>query len=86
MPMYEFKCEKCSTYCERIVPYDERNDQLCKCGGVLDVYWRKGHIFHPFTPRVFSHFGPGEVLVESKKQLKELCKEHDCTSVYLADS
>lgn len=86
MPLYDFKCQKCSVHSEHIVKYELRNKQICPCGGIMELMWVKGHMFHPFKERVFSHFGPDEVLVTSKKQLKRLCKEHDCTSVYLADS
>jgi len=90
MPLYDLECKDCGLVEERILKYSERDMQYCKvCGAPLHVVWHKGHRFIPFVPRLFNGF-PGEhnrdVLVESKKQLKQLCKEHDCTSVYLADS
>jgi len=75
---------------EMIVPYNRRLAQYCdKCQSPMDIVWKAGHIFIPFKARKFPGF-PGspfkDTVVESKKQLKELCKKHDCTSVYLSDS
>ena len=52
------------------------------------MFWKQGYTFVEFKQRMFNGF-PGhpnkDVLVESKKQLRQLCKDNDCSSVYLMD-
>lgn len=90
MPIYDFECISCNQRQERIVPYDRRHAQYCDiCQAPMDLIWTAGHTFIPFKERSFPGF-PGspfrDVVVSSKKQLRELCKQHDCKSVYLEDS
>ena len=88
MPLYDTKCNDCGLEEERLARYKavEGNELRCSsCGGTVKILVRPSK-FIPFQARWFEHFGPDPIYVESKKQLKALCKEHDVTSVYLADS
>ena len=89
MPIYDFKCTGCGKEEERIVPHRDVHAQKCKsCMYRMKMFWKKGYTFVEFKPRMFNGF-PGhpnkDVLVESKKQLRQLCKDNDCSSVYLMD-
>ena len=35
MPMYSFRCERCSREMQRLVPMDQRDEQTCDCSGRL---------------------------------------------------
>lgn len=35
MPSYDYSCPKCGNSTSMIVPYSERDNQLCECGEIL---------------------------------------------------
>lgn len=35
MPLYDYLCTKCNTPCERLVKYEERDQQVCDCGYMM---------------------------------------------------
>lgn len=85
LPLYDLKCDTCNVINERFCHYSELAQQLCSCGGTLTQTFGKQSVIL-FEPRWFEHFGPEPIFVESKRHLRRLCKDFDCSSVYLMDS
>lgn len=85
MPLYDTKCTICGHEEERLVKYDEAV-RCGKCGAPSIRLVNQPNKVINFKPRWFEHFGPKPIFVESKKQLKMLCKEHECRSRYLEDA
>lgn len=86
MPLYEYYCEYCDKHFELIQSIEDRHDGDCpECGkpGQLMVSRAFPNVF---KPRWHPHIARDPIFIESKAQLKKVCKEHGKTSVYLEDS
>ena len=86
MPLYDFKCEGCGTVEERLVSYEEREKQRCKCGHPMRVDWSRGFNYIPFKEGWYEHITDKPLYIRSKRELREACEKHGCESVYLMDS
>ena len=73
MPLYDFKCEKCSHKFEEIVNIDISSTACPKCGDVaLKVF--SGTRFVPFRPYVEYNIGDTPIEITSKGQLERELK------------
>ena len=79
MPMYDYKCQECGLEFEHFTCIIDRHKVQCKCGGraELQISTKARDWFRPFST---DDFNGRPIMVESKKHLKQLCKEHGVTS------
>jgi len=86
MPLYDLACENCGTIEEHVVSIDERNKQVCAtCGNLMQVIIGPTK-FHPFKSGYYEHIATTPLYIDSKRKLRDACKEHGVTSIYLEDS
>ena len=79
MPTYQVRCKECNKIFDAFVKIEDRYKIKCECGGDAKVWFGglttvAAHVWTPYWEENICH---QPVLVESKKHLKELCKEHD---------
>ena len=80
MPNYYVKCKKCNTESEVFALIKDRHNIMCpKCGYDTKLVIKPGsrvaiHVWIPYLEENITH---QPVMVNSKKHLKELCKEND---------
>ena len=79
MPMYRRKCLECRKIFDTYARVDDMGKIKCECGGDTKASWeglRKAgnHVWEPYWE---DNITGKPILVESKKHLKELCREHD---------
>lgn len=76
MPLYDYQCRKCDNVYEEFCSYKDRKRKKCKlCGGTMNMLFSAPniHLFKPFSLDV----SPMEsIRVETKGELKRVCKEH----------
>jgi len=77
MPMYDYKCNGCGATFEAFNRIDERHEQRCSCGEQAKIAFSAPAV-HGFKCGWFRDIAPDPVYARSKKELKELCKKHDC--------
>lgn len=88
MPSYDFQClnTKCGKTFEASMKIAELPNTRCiVCGAPVKQLFR-GHSVITFKPRWYEHITSKPLYIESKKQLKRACEEHDCYSAYLLDN
>jgi len=86
MPMYDFICKKCSLEFDGIAKVDDRHKRRCpKCGGFTEIKLNVGR-YIPFKSGIYEHIAKEPMHIDSKKELKEACRKHNVTSLYLEDS
>lgn len=76
MPLYDYECRECGNVHEEFSSFDNRGRKKCRlCGSVADKLppTTKVHLFKPFN---FDVSPMESVKVETKGQLKRLCKEY----------
>ena len=78
MPNYYVKCDKCNKEFVSFTHIEDRNDIKCDCGGSTKLMIKPGskvaiHVWIPYLEENITH---QPVMVNSKKHLKRLCKEH----------
>ena len=77
MPAYDFNCPACGHVEERLVSYNERNEQTClKCSDTLNIAWVKSQapvIFREDNYQIEAG-SPTGVHCASKRQLLDQIK------------
>ena len=79
MPNYDVKCKRCNKEFVAFTNIEGRNDIRCDCGGSTKLIIKPGSIFaaHIWIPYLEENIKQQPVMVNSKKHLKQLCKEND---------
>lgn len=76
MPLYEYKCDYCSSITEEIFPVNDKPDFIgCKqCGGIsYPIISIPGKDW--FRPFWHNDIDINPVYIKSKKHLRDICKE-----------
>ena len=78
MPIYEYKCEFCSSVVEEIRNIDKRNNKtIClKCGYNMQRKTIPSSVSRDwFRPHLNENLGQEPIYVTSKKHYKKLCED-----------
>ncbi len=76
LPIYQYRCSKCSGNFEELKKVDDRKSTNCpSCGDKADLAstFQSNPIL--FKPQFFEHLDTKPVYVESKQQLKRECNQ-----------
>ena len=85
MPVYDYRCGNCGAEWNHYKTIADRKTCYCKCGAIGNIVPSTPSVVL-FKPRWHPHITSKPLYIESKKQLKEECRKHGMTSVYLEDS
>lgn len=91
MPLHDFECSTHGLFQKLQAPEELKDFETCP---VCEQPARK--TFKNFTkgrggvrvfkPRVFEHIAPEPLMINSREELRQACKKHNCKSIYLEDS
>ena len=82
MPNYVVKCKECGKKFEAFASIKDMDDIKCDCGGNIEHIIVPGSVvgIHVWIPYLEENITHQPVMVNSKKHLKQLCKEHNLDS------
>lgn len=83
MPTYRLKCNKCNKEFEEFAWIKDRKNIKCSCGGdtTILISTKSLQYFKPLTLEHVIYDHP--ITVNSKKELKQVCEEHNVISPVL---
>lgn len=87
MPLYDYKCTRCSDVFEQIRRIDERRDTECPtCGGKADLQIpRKAPGLSLFQPGWWRDLDYDPVYINSPQELRNVCDKKNVDTGYLHD-
>ncbi len=74
MPLYTYQCESCEEVFETLRSMHDEGEQLCKCGSPAHRTIGRANNVHTFKEGWWENLDHMPVYIESKRQLKEVCK------------
>ena len=84
MPLYSYRCKSCDAEFEEIRSIKSRAKVRCpKCESPAKLTISGSGRYHAFPAGWFEHIGPKPLFIETKKQLIQECKNHECIATGL---
>ena len=86
MPLYDYECP-CGKISELVIPYVDKNTQLCSCGAQAKriVSKSNSHNLDLFKEERYEELGDDAPLISSKRQLARECEARGLKSRMLMD-
>ena len=81
MPLYDYECEKCGMIDEFFAPI-ERRTKTCECGATMTRILSPRYYINPDIEIVTDNISGEMTRITSRKQLKQMCKEHGVMEKY----